>query len=139
MKREKEKTWLFATLMALLLAIVVIVVITRMHRIVAWWVIAAVAAPWFALCIVLRVRSNDWGREGKVIDVWSVPHFVTGSLFALFGIGLGWVVPVAIVWELVEVFSHVSENGPNRVADVLLATAGWITANLVFGGSFPLV
>ena len=138
MARKRETKWLFIALTVLLMMIVAVIVIARMNRIASWPAIGAVAAPWFALSIVLRARPDDWGHEGKLFDWWSVPHFLTGSLFGLLGIGIGFVIPIAITWELVEVFSRVKEHLPNRIVDVLLAAAGWIAANLVFDGSFPV-
>jgi len=110
----------------------------RHALIVPWWVIAILMAFWMALSAVLRAHPKTWGKEGRVLDWWSVPHFLGGVLFGLFGIGVAWAITIATLWEGVEVVSSVDEHPPNRIADIVLALSGWIVANLVAGGPFPL-
>lgn len=136
MRRDR---WIYGTLTELLGVAVFIVVMERARRLVAWWVIAVVAAVWLAMSIALRSRPDDWGREGKYLDPWSIPHFMTGVLFGLLGIGAFWVVAIAITWELVEVFSRIDEHLTNRAVDVVLAGAGWAAITAVLGGTFALL
>jgi hypothetical protein len=103
---------------------------------VGWPTLAATAAVWVAISIALRMRADTWGKERPVIDWWSVPHFGAGVLLAMFGTGGALVLLVAILWECVEVASRVHEFPTNRVADVALAFAGWITVNVVTAGPF---
>ena len=109
----------------------------RHALIVPWWVIAIVMAFWMAFSIALRTHQNTWGKEGRVVDWWSVPHCLAGVLFGLFGVGVAWVVAVAVAWEGVELVSAVDEYKTNRAADIALALSGWIVAMLVGGGAFP--
>ena len=108
------------------------------HLIVRGWVLGAVAIPWVALGIVLR-KFDKLGFEGKYVDLWSIPHFTAGVLFGLTGIGLGFVVAIATVWEVVEIYARTREYPTNRVADVILAALGWLFANALAGGTFPLL
>ncbi|HTL33493.1 MAG TPA: hypothetical protein VL326_10225 [Kofleriaceae bacterium] len=109
----------------------------RHAPIVPWWVIAIVMAIWMVFSIALRTHQNTWGKEGRVVDWWSVPHCLAGVLFGLFGVGVAWVVAVAVAWEGVELVSAVDEYKTNRAADIALALSGWIVAMLVAGGAFP--
>jgi hypothetical protein len=109
----------------------------RHALIVPWWVIAIVMAIWMAFSIALRTHQRTWGQEGRVVDWWSVPHCLAGVLFGLFGIGVAWVVAVAVAWEGVELVSAVDEYKTNRAADIALALSGWIVAMLAAGGAFP--
>jgi hypothetical protein len=139
MFRKCEKTWLLAILGALL-SIITLIVIWQTHRpIVPWWGVAGVALPWAGFTAVLRTNQQSLGAEGKYIDWWSVPHYFAGVLLGLLGIGLGFVVAIAIVWEVIEIYAHTREHAANRVVDVVLAIAGWATAQLLAEGGFPLV
>ena len=139
MSKRREKTWLLGALGAVL-SIITIVIIWQTHRlIVPWWGIACVAVPWAGFDVVLRKNLESIGAERKYIDWWSVPHYFAGVLLGLFGIGLGFVVAIAIVWEVIEIYSNTREYLANRVVDVVLAGAGWATAMLLAGGSFPLL
>ena len=70
--------------------------------------------------------------------VSTVPHARGGVLLGLLGLGVAWVVAIAALWECIEIVSAVDEYPTNRAADILLALTGWIVANLVGGGAFPL-
>lgn len=134
---KHERTKLLATLGAIMTALVLALLWWRHACIVPWWGIAIVMAIWIALSVALRTHQKTWGKEGRVVDWWSVPHFLAGVLFGLFGIGGAWVVAVATIWECVELVSAVDEFPANRAADIALALSGWIVANLVAGGAFP--
>ena len=129
---------MLVTLGALLAAITAIV-IWQIHRLlVPAWLIAAIAVPWFALGVVLRVKQTTLGAEGKYVDLWSVPHCIGGVLLGLVGVPLGVVVAIAAVWEIVEIAARTREYPANRVIDVALAAAGWAVANAAAQGDFAL-
>src|SRR4051812_42924950 len=135
---KQERTKVLATLGAIMTVLVVALIVWRHARIVSWWAIGGVGVVWVVANIVLRLKPKTLGKELPVVDLWSIPHYLTGVLFGLFGIGFGWVLGAAVTWECIEVASAVEEYPTNRVADVLLAIAGWITAMLVGGGAFPM-
>src|ERR1041385_3486969 len=131
-----ERTKQLATLGAIETGLVLALLVWRHALIVPWWVLAIAMAVWIAFSIALRTHQTTWGKEGRVLDWWSVPHFLAGVLFGLFGIGVAWVVACAAAWEGVELVSAVEEHPANRAADIALALSGWIAANLVAGGPF---
>jgi hypothetical protein len=133
--RQRENTRLLATLGALLAIITAIVVWQTHQLIVRPWVIGAVVVPWIASSVALRLNQDTIGFEGRYVDWWSIPHFVGGVLFALFGIRLVFVIAIATVWEVVEICAHTREYPTNRITDIVLAAAGWVTATLLAGAS----
>lgn len=133
----EERTRPFFALTALTLAMTIALLAWRMKLIAPVSVIAAIAVPWIALSIFLRVKRDTWGREGKYLDLWSIPHFIGGGLLACFGIGFWFVLALTTWWELVESLCRVHEHKANRVIDVVLAIAAWTLAQSAFGGSFP--
>jgi len=70
----------------------------------------------------------DIWKKGRVLDLWSIPHFLFGVLFACvpflvpltlattFLIMLG----IALVWEMLEWFVGIRETVWNNISDVLL-------------------
>lgn len=138
MTRTRENTWLLAALGGLLTLVTAIVVWQHHHVIVRPWVLGAIAVPWLALGVTLRLKQDTIGFEGTYVDWWSVPHFVGGVLFGLVGVPLVYAVAIAIVWELVEILAHAHEEPANRIVDAVLAVAGWATANVLAGGAFPV-
>jgi hypothetical protein len=134
----QERTKLLVTLGAIETALVIALLVWRNAPIAPWWVIAVVMAIWLASAVALRTHQRTWGKEGRVLDWWSVPHFLGGVLFGLSGIGVTWVIAAAAAWEGIEMVSAVEEYPANRAADIVLALTGWIAANLVAGGPFPL-
>ena len=88
-------------------------------------VFVAIALPAAVFSVLLRVRHATWGREGRYVDLWSIPHFLVGVVACLLGLELVHIAAIAIVWELVELAAHVREYPANRVIDVVLAVAGW--------------
>lgn len=135
----EERTRLLLVLGALLAIVTAIMISQTGHLLVDGWVLGAVAVPFAGLSVLLRVKQASIGFEGKYVDWWSIPHFVVGVLFGLVGMRLGYVVIIASVWEIVEVFAHTREAPTNRVTDIVLAAAGWATANLVADGGFLLL
>ena len=101
-------------------------------------VLAAVVLPWVALGALLRIKQSSLGFEGKYVDLWSIPHFVAGALLALVGLPLLFVVAIATVWEVVEIYARTREYPTNRIADIILAAGGWLVANVLAGGAFAV-
>jgi hypothetical protein len=135
----EERTGRLVVLGAILALITAIVIWQTGGLLVEAWVLGAVAVPFAGLSVLLRVKQDSIGFEGKYVDWWSIPHFVVGVLFGLVGMRLGYVVLIASVWELVEVFAHTREAATNRAIDIVLAAAGWATANLMADGGFLLL
>ncbi|OIO47120.1 MAG: hypothetical protein AUJ28_01190 [Parcubacteria group bacterium CG1_02_37_51] len=69
------------------------------------------------------------------VDLWSIPHFLFGTLWAGFIIYLGWPfwmgllvgIIVMIAWEFYEISVSVKEVIYNRTMDVVLGVFGYIT------------
>ena len=132
--RRTERTELLAALTAVTVTITVVMFVRAgAHpRVAPGWLVA-IAVPWLAFSIALRVRRDDLGREGAFVDLWSVSHFVGGALLALLGLPVVWVTGLAIGWELAELAARVEETWPNRVLDIVLAVAGWGAATALVG------
>ena len=73
------------------------------------------------------VRTDMW-REGEYLDLWSVPHFLSGMAVALGLAILGLTLPVATVvafvmlvaWEFFEYFADIEEGRMNSMMDVVV-------------------
>jgi hypothetical protein len=71
--------------------------------------------------------------EGPFLDLWSVPHMLTGVLIALlvvvlkvsFLTGFFITLAVAILWELFEIATKVYEIKTNSVVDIVIALVGY--------------
>jgi hypothetical protein len=92
---------------------------------VAPWLAIALVAACAVTSLVLQRKRRSWGREGRVVDLWSVPHFLAGATLGALGLGLPEVLAIAVVWEGVELVARVPEAPANRAADVALAALGW--------------
>ena len=124
----------------MIISIITAIVIWQTHHVVVRpWVIGATAIVWVASNALLRAKQDSLGTEREYIDWWSIPHFMTGVLFGVFGVPLAYVVAIAIVWEIVEIFAHADEYPTNRIMDLLLAALGWAIAMALGGGDFALV
>lgn len=107
-------------------------------------------------------KINQYWKEGRYIDLWSLNHVLSGVVLAsiLFGFGVSFVTSVVIAfvlfvgWEVAEVALGIKEHTPNMVMDVvcdfagffgiayrvfildnevsLFATLGWIALFMVF-------
>jgi len=87
--------------------------------------------------------------EGRYADLWSIAHFVAGTLIAYvlmrigigFWPGLGIAVLIGVVWELFEKFTKLSatEYATNNVTDVLFSSLGFIIAFHVFSAPLALL
>jgi hypothetical protein len=136
---KHERTRLLQIL-AIIFSVVVIAILAWRHaRCVHWVCIVGIAGVWGGTGIALRTHQKTWGKELRYVDWWSVPHFLSGVLLAMFGIGVAWVAALAIAWELIEITAAVDEYPTNRVVDVVLALAGWLLVNAIVGGGFPVV
>lgn len=73
------------------------------------------------------VRTDIW-REGEYLDLWSVPHFLSGMAVALglylFGFATNAAFIIALLllvaYEMFEVIAKIEETRWNRVLDVVV-------------------
>lgn len=73
------------------------------------------------------VRTDPW-REGEYLDLWSVPHFLSGMVvaFSLFFLGFearsAFVIAFLLLvgYELFEAVAEIEETRWNRVLDVVV-------------------
>jgi hypothetical protein len=73
------------------------------------------------------IRTDVW-REGEYLDLWSVPHFLSGMIvgFALhfLGFALNAAFTIAflllVAYEMFEVIAQIEETRWNRVLDVVV-------------------
>ena len=136
---EQERNGLFATLGILTAASTAALLYTRGDLICPTWTLLAIGIPWIGFSLLLRLRRDTIGKEGPVLDLWSIPHFVGGVLLGLFDVPLLSITLLVVGWELVESVSRIYEHLANRVADIILALVGWLLAQLLFAGTFALL
>ena len=136
--RAHERTWLLGALSALTLGLGLALVIWRRAPIASPVVIAPLTATFVGSVVLLRVRRDDLGAEGRFVDLWTIPHFVIGALFGLLGIDLAWTTALLVWWELVEVACRVDEYPTNRVTDVVISIVGWAVAQWAWAGAWPI-
>jgi hypothetical protein len=135
---EGERTRLLAALTAALLAVTVALFVWRGDPVAPAWTIAAIAAPFVALGVFLRLHRATWGRELPFFDLWSLGHVGAGLLLGLLGLGLIAVFVLAVAWEMIELVCNVEEYPTNRVSDVIVALAVWPAGPWLFSGDYPL-
>src|SRR3990167_4615278 len=78
------------------------------------------------------VRTDIW-REGKYLDLWSVPHFLSGmavafGLFFLdFATNAAFIIAILLLvaYEMFEVIAKIEETRWNRVLDVVVGMASF--------------
>jgi hypothetical protein len=79
-------------------------------------------------------------RLNKLLDYWSIPHFLFGTVIALmaltFSFPMGWALVatflIAIGWEFLEMRSGLREARGNSITDVVLALGGFsVTYGLI--------
>lgn len=78
----------------------------------------------------------------KLIDPWSVPHFLFGVVAALAVIAFSWpamplffaVLVSALLWELLEKYFRLSEAPGNSWVDVLLSLIAFTATVALLGG-----
>src|SRR3989344_3001451 len=86
----------------------------------------------------LFVRTDIW-REGKYLDLWSVPHFLSGVALApamhFFGFAalptyiIGFLLLVA--YEMFEALVKIEETRMNRILDVVVGMASFVPTILL--------
>ena len=135
---DQERNRLFLALGVLTAITSISLVLTRGTLLVSTPALLAIVIPWIAFSILLRVRRDTLGREGRVLDLWSIPHFIGGGLLGLFDISLLTVAVLVTTWEFIESISKIYEHLANRIADIILALAGWTLVQLAFDGSLSL-
>jgi hypothetical protein len=133
-----ERTGLFVALTAALAVAAAVLIALRGDPIAPPWLIAAIGAPFGALAVLLRIRRHTWGKELPYFDLWSFGHLGAGLLLGVLGLGLVWVVVLAVLWELIEVAARIDEYPTNRISDVIVAVAAWPLGQALFSGSYPL-
>lgn len=88
-------------------------------------------------------RTDIW-REGKYVDLWSIPHFFSGICVALGLTILGFSAPSAagiglillILYEVFEWLVDIEETRANRVLDVVVGMASIIPTLVLLPGLF---
>ncbi len=99
----------------------------------------------------MLTKIEEYWKEGKYADLWSVNHVLTGVIMGglFFEIGLSfhntlWIsLALFVAWEIFEIKSDIKEHLLNLLMDVLFDLAGlffsaWVY--LTLGKSFsPLV
>ncbi len=86
----------------------------------------------------LFVRTDIW-REGKYLDLWSVPHFLSGIALALAMHFLGFgALPTSIIallllvaYEMFEALVKIEETRMNRILDVVVGMASFVPTLLL--------
>lgn len=82
-------------------------------------------------------QLQKWFGRGRMLDVWSVPHFFFGVVAAVFSLVFGFsflvilfsILPLAIAWEWIEVRIGIYERLSNRIMDCILPLIGFILAH----------
>ncbi|MBI5456143.1 hypothetical protein HY969_00170 [Candidatus Kaiserbacteria bacterium] len=87
------------------------------------------------------VRTDIW-REGEYLDLWSVPHFLSGIMTAL-GLYLlnfrgisAFVIAflIFVVYEMFEVIAKIEETRMNRALDVVVGMVSFAPAFFLSAG-----
>ena len=79
------------------------------------------------------VRSDIW-REGEYLDLWSVPHFLSGMcvgfvlLFLGFDFRSAWIIALLllIAYEMFEVIAQIEETRMNSFLDVVVGMSSFM-------------
>jgi hypothetical protein len=87
------------------------------------------------------VRTDIW-REGKYLDLWSVPHFLSGmcvafGLFFLdFATNAAFIIALLllIAYEMFEVIAKIEETRWNRILDIVVGMASFTPTFLLLPG-----
>lgn len=125
---SREHTGRLAVLTLMLAAACAAVLYERLALAVPLAVFLGMSAVVASFAVFLRLHRDTWGREGRYVDLWSIAHFLVGSLGFMVGVELPHLIVIALLWELVEIAARVHEHPANRVIDVALAVAGWLVA-----------
>lgn len=76
----------------------------------------------------MKIISGIFAKTEKIIDIWSVPHFLFGTVTALCVLALAvdfWfsyavLVALAVGWEIFEIKARIRETGNNVASDIVL-------------------
>lgn len=87
------------------------------------------------------VRTDIW-REGEYLDLWSVPHFLSGMAVAFALFFLNYTASAAFViaflllvaYEMFEVIAKIEETRWNRVLDVVVGMTSFTPTFLLLPG-----
>lgn len=90
----------------------------------------------------MRALKKSVHRLKGFIDYWSMPHFLLGTLVALFGRVLEYpAIPlffvtifIAILWELVEMQLRIRETRINVVSDICMPLLAYVVTLWLVGG-----
>lgn len=90
------------------------------------------------------VRTDIW-REGKWLDLWSVPHFLSGIVIGLgiylfhFGaLASGALALLSLIsYEMWEAMVRIEEAPTNRFMDVVVGMAGYLPAFFLLAPRLP--
>lgn len=89
------------------------------------------------------VRTDIW-REGKYLDLWSIPHFLSGFSLGLamhftgFAVAPSFIIGFLLLvgYEMFEAIAKIEETPQNRTLDVAVGMASFAPA-LLFAPRFP--
>lgn len=89
------------------------------------------------------IRTDIW-REGEYLDLWSVPHFLSGMsvafvlFFAGFATNAAFVIAflLLVAYEMFEVIAEIEETRWNRVLDVVVGMLSF-TPTFLLAPSVP--
>ena len=84
--------------------------------------------------------AKDFWKHGKYIDLWSIVHFLSGTLVASLAYWLElpffWATVIAIVgvlgWEFVEAATRIIESKTNVIMDIIIGLAGFFFASYLY-------
>lgn len=87
------------------------------------------------------IRTDIW-REGAYLDLWSVPHFLSGmavafSLYFLdFATNAAFIIAflLLVAYEMFEVIAKIEETRWNRILDVVVGMASFAPTFLLLPG-----
>ena len=83
----------------------------------------------------------SWQIDGKYLDLWSMVHFLGGSLIAIaifllrvnFVVGLCLALTLMILWEIYEDNIVAGEQLSNKIVDVAIGLSGFLMTYKIFG------
>lgn len=89
------------------------------------------------------IRTDIW-REGEYLDLWSVPHFLSGMAvaFSLFFFGFAtnaaFIIAflLLVAYEMFEIIAEIEETRWNRVLDVVVGMLSF-TPTFLLAPNFP--
>jgi len=76
-----------------------------------------------------EIKSLSRFDAKKIIDYWSIPHFLFGTVMALLAVTfllpfefvLALTLSLAVLWEILEIWTGLQESFINRMSDIVLA------------------